>query len=183
MSRRPRLAAAIRMLRPLACVIALIGPLSGCAGDSATGYTSGSIHPESLRTVAVPIFGNDTFDRGVEFALTEALIKEIESRTPYKVTSQTRADSIIRGTVRRVERRQLSRSRQTGLGEELAYLVTIDFEWRDLVRDVPLVTRSEFIGQGIFFPSRPISENEDTGRFGAVQVLARDIVNEMQSGW
>jgi len=173
---------AIRSVALILCAAAMMHG-SGCASDPAAGYSTRSLHSESLRTIAVPIFRNDTFDRGVEFALTEAVIKEIESRTRYKVTTQTRADSILSGRVSRVERRQLSRSRLTGLGEEVAYLVTIDFEWRDLHRDVPLIVRSEFTGQGMFHPSRPIGESEETGRFGAVQILARDIVNEMQSNW
>ena len=52
-----------------------------------------------MRTVSVPIFDNQSFYQDVEFDLTEALVKEIELRTPYKVTGADRADTILQGEI------------------------------------------------------------------------------------
>ena len=81
--------------------------------------------------MSVRVFENDTFDRGVEFELADALVKEIEARTPYRVTSSRGADTILTGRIRAVERNQLSKSRLTGLSEEVTLSVTIDLNWRD----------------------------------------------------
>src|SRR5665213_243892 len=51
--------------------------LAGC------GYTTKSVFPPGIRTVAVPIFENRSFYRGAERDVTEALIKQIEMATPY----------------------------------------------------------------------------------------------------
>ena len=157
--------------------------VSGCASNPTEGYAAGSLHPEGIQTVAVPILENATFHRNVEFDLTEALIKEIERRTPYKVVPQVRADTIFTGRIREVSTRGLSRSRQTGLSDEMMFNVTIDFEWRDLRTNQLLSARESYQTSTIFAPSNPSGEPIELGRFAAVEQLARDIVNEMQADW
>ena len=164
-------------------VMAGILLVAGCASDPSAGYSTASVFPSDIRTVAVPILENDTFIRGVEFELTDALIKEIEARTPYKVTAQPQADTIFLGRVKKVELDQLSKSRLTGLGEEVIVSVTIDFEWKDWRSDAPLVARKSFSGHGLAVPSAPTGERMELGRMAAVQQLARDIVDEMRAAW
>jgi hypothetical protein len=137
----------------------------------------------AVSTVAVPIFINKSFQRDVEFELTDALIKEIESRTPYKVTSEASADTIVLGQIQAVELDQLSKSRLTGLSEEVIVSVTIDFQWKDLRSGKVLVDRRAFAGHGLFVPSRPSTEPIELGKFAAVHQLASDIVAEMRSDW
>lgn len=167
----------------VALAIILLGVSGGCATDASQGYVAGGLFPDAVRTVAVPIFSNDTFERDVEFELTDALIKEIEARTPYKVTASERADSILLGSIRRVEREEVSKSRRTGLSEEVVLSVFLDFEWRDLRTNRPLVQRESFAAHGLFVPSAPAGEPIELGEFAAVQKLARMIVDEMQSEW
>ncbi len=170
--------------RPLsALALWLVVLTAGCASDPTRGYSTESIYRTDVATVSVPIFENVTFHREVELDLTESIVKEIEQRTPYKVTTQRRADTILSGTIRRVELDQLTRSRQTGLAEEMVLSVTIDFEWRDLRNNQLIVRRESFTSHGLFVPSNPSAEPIELGRLAAVQKLARDIVNEMQAEW
>ena len=170
-----------------AAMAALVGSIAaavaGCASSPTEGYSDASLYPDNVRNVAVDIFENDTFERGVEFELADALIKEIESRTPLKVVPSSRADSILTGRIRRVRRDVLSRSPRTGLSEEVLYIVTIDYTWRDLRTDELLLERQSFDGSGLFVPSRPTGEPIELGEFAAVQQLARGIVWTMQADW
>jgi hypothetical protein len=166
----------------LACAW-LVTTIGSCASDPTQGYSSQSTWPEGIRTVRVPIFANDTYDREVEFDLADALVKEIEARTPYNVITAATADSILSGRIVEVRRDQLSKSPRTGLSEEMLISVTVDFEWRDLRTDKPLVERRSFTGQSLFVPSAPTGERIELGRFAVVQDLARDIVDEMRADW
>jgi hypothetical protein len=157
--------------------------LAGCASDPTKGYAPASLYPEGISTIAVPIFSSGAYTRDVEFELTDALIKEIESRTPYKVVPEGRADTILLGRIKTIELDQLSKSRQTGLSEEVIISVTIDFEWKDLRNGRTLVERESFAGQGFFDPSRPTGEPIELGQFAAVQQLARDVVAELRADW
>lgn len=164
-------------------LVAIVWSAPGCAGDPTTGYVAGGMYQDDISTIAVPIFQNDTFSRNVEFELTDAVIKEIEARTPYKVVERARADTILIGRVREVELDQLSKSRLTGLSEEVILRVTIDFEWQNQQTGRTLLERRDFSGQALFVPSSPTGEPIELGTFATVQNLARDIVNEMQAPW
>ena len=170
-------------IRAAIIVITAAAVLAGCASDPTKGYAPASLYPSTVTTMAVPVFASNSYTRDVEFELTDALIKEIEARTPYKVVPEGRADTILLGRITSIKLDQLSKSQQTGLSEEVIVSVTIDFEWKDLRSGQTLVQREGFAGQGFFDPSRPTGEPIELGQFAAVQQLARDIVAQLRVEW
>ncbi len=68
----------------------------GCAG-----YRWGSVglYRPDVRTVHVPVFESVSFRRDLGPRLTEAVIKEIHRRTPYRVSSSPYADTTLRGRI------------------------------------------------------------------------------------
>ena len=172
-----------RLVIVLAAISLMSHGLAGCASDPTVGYSTRSTYTTQVRTVALPIFENATFDRGVEFDLADALVKEIEARTPYKVTSPERADTVLSGSIRSVRRDAISKSRLTGLSEEVVLGVTVDFVWKEQRTGRVLLERTGFAAQGLFLPSPPSGEPVELAEFAAVQQLARDIVGIMRSDW
>ena len=61
------------------------------------GYQWKSLYREDIQTVAVPVFVNRTFRRGVESKLTQSIIQQMEEHTPYKVVPRDRADTVLEG--------------------------------------------------------------------------------------
>lgn len=170
--------------RLLAIMAGLISLLAiGCSSGPDDGWSNGSAYDTSLRTIAVPVFGNATSDRKLSQNLTEAVVKEIESITPWKVTGQGRADTMLRGTVTRYRLILLSKDPTTGLANEMLVEATVDFEWVDLRTGEAILTRAGFAASALFTPSRPSQQPVDIGRFEVVQVLARDIVDTLQADW
>ena len=131
----------------------------------------------------MPIFENATFAVGVERDVTEALIKEIQRSTPMRVTTGSVADSEISGVITAVEMRRLSLERRTGYAQELAYMITVDFEWRDRRTGKVLTSRRNFQAIDTFVPARPTGERIEVGQYAAAQRLARDLVHEMRAAW
>ena len=171
-----------RSMRRVAVPATLLA-IAGCASDPTEGYAFASPFPAGIHTVAVSVFENDSYDRDVEFEFADALVKEIEARTPYKVTSAKRADTILTGRIRSVERDQLSKSRVTGLSEEVTLGVTIDLNWRDRRSGESLLELRSFTATSLFVPSRPTGEPIELAQYGAVERLARDVVSRMQADW
>lgn len=109
--------------------------LPACTSDgqlSLLGYTSRPVHDSSIRTVRVPIFKNKTYRQGLEYELTEAVIHEIEARTPWKVVPEgCPADTELVGKI-------VSRNKNlylfNQLGETLGAEATMSVEvvWKDL---------------------------------------------------
>jgi hypothetical protein len=154
--------------------------LHGC------GYASKPVFPTDVRTVAVPIFENKSFYRGVEFDLTEALIKQIELQTPYKVTGRERADTILQGTIVAVDQAVLSRTSTGGLPQEMEMRIVVDFEWKNGRTGQLLRQRKGFAAVGRYVPTRMgdrVGETYSTAQHRAVQQLADQVVMAMRSDW
>ncbi len=162
--------------------------LAGCGystngSDPATGsrYQWRSLYREDVRTVAVPIFTNKSFRRGVEFALTKAVINDIEAKTPYKVVPKERADTILTGEIVEIELRNLSRDSQLAIPQEQLYVVTVDFIWKDLRSGRVLTERKNFQQTNTFYPT--LGEGEFLGSQQNAEKLALGIVQELQADW
>jgi hypothetical protein len=169
------------MKRCAALLLCLAGALPAC--DGAPKYESGQRYDKGVRTVAVPVAKNSTFDRKVAPELTDALVKAIESGTHFRVASEGRADTVLRATIRTVELQQISKSRGTGLSEEMSLNVTVDYEWIDQRTGKPLVQRNGFRESAVFVASLPIQQPIDLARFQVVEQLASAIVDSMQADW
>jgi len=110
---------------PKALVAALAGSLlllTGC------GYhTAGSAAhlPNTVHTLAVPVFQNVTQSYHVEVAFTREVIREFSSRTPYHLVpgNDPGADATLDGTITSYQVVPLTYNSQTG--QSSSFLVTI----------------------------------------------------------
>ncbi len=157
--------------------------LVSCASDPTEGYSFASAHDESIKTVAVPIFSNDTFHAGVELTLTEDIIKQIQRQTTWRVTSAENADALLTGSIKNVNLRSLSTQTGVGFVQEMAVQITVDFELVDNRSGRTLTSRTGYSALGSFVPAQPTGERLDVGYAGAAQTLARDLVGDLQSAW
>lgn len=157
--------------------------LPSCAASPSQGYAFDTTFDESIQSVAVPIFRNETTSRGIEVQLTEAVMKEIQQRTPWHLAPSDRADTTLVGVVTATQLRMLSDDPQTGLVQEQAVRITIRFEWRDNRTGDIIVARDGYSAAGVFSPARNAGDRLELGQRGAIDELARDLVSEMRSGW
>ena len=77
-------------------LLTLLVALTGCAS-----YRLGhaSLYRPDIRTVHVPVFQSESLRDRLGERLTEAVVKEIEMRTPYKVVGVEEADSVLSGAI------------------------------------------------------------------------------------
>ncbi len=162
--------------------LALLLTVASCASDPNEGYVHGWSYDGDDRTVEVVTFENRTFSHGLEARLTEAIVKEIERTTPWTVQSGG-AETTLTGAIVRVDNRALGTNRDSGLIQEYAVEIAINFEWTDNSQDRVLVARNGFSGSGAFVPANRVQERLHVGEQGAVEALARSIVAEMRSDW
>ncbi|MHC4633337.1 MAG: hypothetical protein ACYS9C_18990 [Planctomycetota bacterium] len=111
------------------CLVCLL--FSGCAEMS--GYSDEPLFPQDVSSVCLEMFDNQTFRRGVEYELSDALAKRIEVETPYKlVSSLDRADTVIGGQIISMEIFELSTEREIGrvLEQELELQAMVN--WKNL---------------------------------------------------
>jgi hypothetical protein len=113
----------------LACMLA------SCSSDghfSILGYTTQPNYDCGIHTVYVPIFQNVTFARGLEFELTKAVIREIEAKTPFKVTDcRANADTELIGKIVSTSKGVITLN-QLGEAREVDSGMGVELVWRDL---------------------------------------------------
>jgi uncharacterized lipoprotein YmbA len=157
--------------------------LGGCSSDPRQGYSFEPSFRSDVKTVSVPVWGNNTFYHGLEAKLAQALVAEINKSTPYRVTGTGNAGTVLEGTITSVELRQLSTGRNTGLVQEMSLEVVCDFAWKDNRTGKALTARKNFSVAKSFVPANGARERIEVGEDAAVQALARDVIEQMRSGW
>lgn len=164
----------------------LAAAVAGCAADPTEGYALGWSFDESIETVSVPIFENRTYVTGLEATLTDAIIKRIQGRTPWAVTSGT-ADSTLVGEIVAVERRALSDSPVSGFVQDQAITLVVEFTWRDNRTGETLAEARRFRATSAVVPSRGLDgapgERPEIGQRDAIAEMAEAIVGRMRSRW
>lgn len=175
----------IRRFAGLAFLLSLGGFLAGCAGyrvGNATLYNS------EIRTIYVPIFDSTSFRRHLGEQLTEAVIKEIELRTPYKVVGRPPADSILSGRIVEEGRNTIIPGRVGGPRASAIRLV-VQVAWIDnrgnLIREsgpIPLPAGTESVTESIdLFPE--YGQSVTTAYQQAMERTAQQIVGMMEDPW
>lgn len=167
----------------LSAWLLVAGLAPGCHSDPAKGWSSKSIFTSEVKTISIPIANNTTHYREIGFLLTDAVIKEIESRTPWKVTYSSRADTVLNMIIKDVRLQTISLSDLTGLNEEVVLSLIIDFSWENLETNQVIFARQGFSAGGLFVPSQPSGETLQIGEFQVIQQMATDIVDEMAASW
>jgi hypothetical protein len=95
------------------------------------GYSTRPNYDPTIRTVHVPIFKNATFWRGLEFELTEAVVREIQAKTPYRVEACAEdADTELTGVIVNYTKNILNRN-QLNEVREAETVLAVEVVWRD----------------------------------------------------
>ena len=145
-------------------------------------YSTKSLFPADVQSIYVEMFDNQSFRRGVEYELTDALAKRIEATTPYKIVSNRNlADTIISGQIIDVGESVLSTERQTGRAMEKEVQLRAEVSWENLKTGELLLdsrsvyasaTYSQWQSQGFGYASTLAANN-----------LAKKIVELMENEW
>ena len=151
--------------------------LAGCAG-----YSNTSLYPKDVATVYVEMFDNQSFRRGIEFELTDALAKRIEAQTPYKiVTNRDKADTVISGQIVQAKESVLTTERQIGRALEKNIELRAVVSWKNL-RTGELLIDNKTVSVSASY-SEWQSQSFAYGSTLAANSLAERIVELMGSGW
>jgi len=171
----------------LACVAtgACIVTLAGCIGYHAG---TNSLYPADVSTVYVTMIESDSYRRDLGERLTEAIVKEIELKTPYKVVNTPDADSILTAHLMYDTRQRVI---QNGFSDPRVSLTSLHAQvnWVNRRRQplvpvqmIPLPAELTMVSQtSNLIPeagqSVAVSQQE------AIQRLARQIVSTMEAPW
>ncbi len=158
-----------------AIVLAVLTSVMGC------GYSVRPPFNENVRTVYVPVFRSVSFRRDVNFQLTEEIIKQIERRTPFKVVGKPEgADTTLEGVINFADKNLIIEN-PFNLPRQLTATLTAKVTWTDN-RTTKIVGEPMTVSTTVnFFPE--VGETSEAAFLKAVQKIATEIVNAMESKW
>jgi hypothetical protein len=168
--------AAVRYLAQYArwvVLCACVCVVGGCAG-----YQIGnrSLYRPELKTVHVPVFQSDSWRPDLGEWLTEAVVKEIELRTPYKVVSNPLADSVLTGRIMWDSKHVVSEN-VNDEPRNLLYNAAVHVTWID--NSGRILTQSVISVGDNFVPEA--GQSITTAEQSIIRRLAAQIVSEMEA--
>lgn len=169
-----------RIFPPVTLLAAgLVAAGCGYTSDRNQVFRTTNSNKDRVRTVALDIFESREFRRGLELQLTEALAKEIESKTPFKLAKKDRADTALTGRIFEVRQGTIGRDFAQVRPRETAATVVVSFQWKDLRTGEVLVDRPRFVQTVEYI--RPVGEGFRHAMQRAMDKLAERIVETMES--
>ncbi len=165
--------------------LALLVALGGCAGYR---FGNQSLYPADIHTIRVPVFQSSSFRRDLGEQLTEAVVKEIEKRTPFKVVRDANADTVLIGRIANETKRLLNETRQ-GDSRELELNLVVNVRWvsrhGEVIRECPpLKVPNDAVDVNAASHLVPeYGQSTATAQLQAIQTLAERIVNLMETPW
>jgi len=143
--------------------------------------------PESIKTIAVPAFANNTETYKVEQRLTESVVHELITRTHYHILSEPSeaADAVLRGTVLSTYTAPLTYDSQTGRVASVLITVSMKVAVTDRQGRV-LFENPSYLFREQYEVSRDVSSffEEDSPAFQRLsQDFARTLVSNILEGF
>lgn len=172
-------------LASLLCLLLLASLSLGCASYQ---FGSASMFRPGIRTVHVPVVRNETFRYDLGVRLTEALVREIERRTPYKVTGDPNADTTLTCRIVGESKRVLTETNSDdprALDAAVAVRATWTSRGGELLMQNSVVPSGDLaikFGQDARFVPEA-GQSIDTATQKAIEELAQRIVSQMEMRW
>lgn len=147
-----------------------------------------SLYPADIQTVYVPMFDSTSFRRNLGERLTEAVVKEIELKTPYKVVGPGNADSVLTGRIIN-ETKGVVVEAPTDEPRYLQVNLRVEVNWTDRrgamlrqTQPIPVPGALLQIDQTTSLTPE-VGQSISTAQQQAIQRLAEQIVSLMEAPW
>ena len=167
-------------LKTLAVIVSLVLLLPAC------GYRVGgqaALIPPDVKTIAIPIFKNETPQFKIEQEMTAAVTQEFIERTRYRVTQNPAgADAVLRGTVMDIRQGVVTFNPKTGAATTLQIAVAAAVRITDLHSKKVIFSNPHYVfhGQYQVSPTASTLIEEDPAAISRLsQDFARALVTDV----
>jgi hypothetical protein len=174
-----------RPYRTLALLVVFVASVAGCARYR---FGAASLYPPDIQTVYVPVFESNSFRRGLSEWLTEAVCKEIEAKTPYKVVGTPQADSVLTAKLINDSKRVIIEDK-FDFPREVEANIAVEVRWVTRHGDLINPGGSVPLPQDLVLLSAPgtmvaeFGQSLSTAQLQSIKELAAQIVSMMEMPW
>ena len=147
------------------------------------GYSVGTLLPEHIKTIAVPVFVNNTGEPNLEIPATTAVINQLNTDGTLSVVGEGQNPDVV--LTARIIQYQRKAIRYTGVTRPTEYRITITVvaTLHDTREDTDLFKESRVSGSTEFLVGAGLPASERRARPDALEDLAHDLVERIVEGW
>jgi len=158
-------------------LVVITAVAGGCGG-----YSVGTLLPEHIKTIAVPVFVNETDEPNLEIQATNAVINGLATDGTLRVVPDDEADVVLTVRIIKYERKAI---RYTGATQPAEYRVTVTVlaTLHDTREGTDLWTDNRLSGSTEFIVRAGLPASEARARPEALEDLAHDVVEHIVEGW
>ncbi|GAA5481771.1 LPS assembly lipoprotein LptE [Haloferula sargassicola] len=170
------------MTRFLAPLLVLAAALTGCAGYTVDGAKPAVL--ASVKTIAVPMFRNDTLLPRAEALATSAAAEAFVNDGTYRIGTRDSADAVLEGTVSKIDYAQLRSARLDTLRPlELQDTVTLTWVLRDAANPNQVLASGTSSGWSRFFVDSNLQTARNNSLPDALQRASEAMVSRLANGY
>ncbi len=146
------------------------------------GYTlvgQGSL-PKHIKTIAIPVFQNNTLEEGIEDIITRAIIDVYVKGGKVRLISETEADAMLRGTIRTYDASEVVTYNDRNEPSSYKLKVTVDIEFQDLTND-KILWRADNLTEDADFDGGPDFDitTQQENQAKALKQLAKELAERV----
>ena len=136
--------------------------------------------PPHLESIAIPLFENQTAEYQVNETITDLLVQQFMEEAVLEVEDEDRADSILEGTVTRIDDTPYTYDAAEQV-EEYRVDITLRVQWYDAVQEEVRLEQS-ISGWGTYSAQEATVARQD-GIAEAIDMIADKIINAITANW
>lgn len=144
-------------------------------------YSFSSSGNTGLKTVAVPVFNDQTAEFGVKEKITNAIIAAFTRDNSLKIADRRVADAIVNGTLLRVTE-QAGAYTKTEQVQDIRVTITVQIKFED-VKKRKVLWEENLTQFGSYVPNDATSGDRESAIQQAVDKIATEVINKSVSGW
>jgi hypothetical protein len=146
-------------------------------GISCGVYTFSPSALGGVKSIAIPLFENQTLEGGIAEKLTDALAEGFVADNTLRVVPEGRSDSILRGSVVSYDRSAYTYDESEAVSEYIVR-ISVDVSFIESKGD-KVIWEERLSNWGTY----ETTEIEEIGQDGAIAKLVEDILNITVKGW
>jgi hypothetical protein len=147
--------------------------------------TSTALLPPHLKTVAIPVFENETTEYTLEQEVTDAVIKRFVADNHLRVVDERSANAVVRGKVT-VYRNSIFGISNVSLAQEYRVTIGVSVVFKDLVKNREIWSDDNLVKTANYYVQNVPGQEAKTeldGRKEAISKIADEILSRTVETW
>jgi len=142
--------------------------------------------PSHLKTIAIPVFENETTEYSLEQDLTQAIIKRFVADNHLRIVDERSANAVLRGRINYYRNSVFGISTDAALAQEYRVTIGVAVVFKDQVKnreiwsDEALQKSANYYVQAVPGDS---ARTEQDGRKDAITKIADEILSRTVESW